>query len=79
MIPLKSFLNTCFFLNEKFKKSEKNRPAVRVELGAFGSIVRCVTDGATRVHTYDGIFYQYKDKEYALRINIEFLSKQMYT
>ena len=33
---------------------------VRVEPGAFGSVVRCVTDGATRVHTIVWTFKLYK-------------------
>ena len=58
------------------KNEKKNRPAVRAELGAVG---RCVTDGATRLHTHNEIFYQYKDRKYTLRtlenFYIEFLSK----
>ena len=41
----------------------KNKRAVGVEPVAVG----CVTDGATRVLWYHGIFYWYKDRKYALR------------
>ena len=34
----------------KFIKNEENQPAV-VEQGAFRSVVRCITDGTTRVYT----------------------------
>ena len=42
-------INT-FFKNMKFIKNEENQPAV-VEQGAFKSVVRCITDGTTRVYT----------------------------
>ena len=57
------------------KERKKNPPAVGLEPGAFGYAVRCVTDGATRVHTYTGIFHQYKNRKYALRTFRKFLSK----
>ena len=47
---------------------KENHPAVRVESGTFGSVVRCVTDGSIHlVHRFDGIFNRYKDRENAPR------------
>ena len=40
---------------------------MRVEPEAFGSVCRCVTDGATRVRTNIGKFNLYKEKKYAQR------------
>ena len=44
----------------RLKKKKKN--IFVVEPGAFRSVVRCVTDGVTRVHIHDWIFNRYKDK-----------------
>ena len=38
----------------KFNKHEKKTAdAIGVEPGTFGSVERCVTDGATRLHIYE--------------------------
>ena len=66
MIALKSFLNSVF-LNEILKKNGKKIPTVRVNPWAFEFVVRCVTDGANRVHVVNGILNQYKDRKYILR------------
>ena len=57
-------LKYCFF-KRKFKKTKESLPAVRVDLGAFGSVVGCVTDEATRTHT-DADFLIYIKKESTL-------------
>ena len=48
----------------KINLKKKRKNAARVELGAFGSVIRCVTNGATRdrTHTF-GIFYLYTEEK----------------
>ena len=64
LIALKSFLNTVvFFLNEILKKKLRQKPPrVRVELGAFGSVV-----GALTIELLGNI----STMEYLININIE--------
>ena len=59
-------LKYCFF-EWNFTKRKKTKPnyTVRVEPGAFGSVVS--TDEDTRVHIDDGILNPYKDRKYTLR------------
>ena len=50
-----------------FKKEKKNQNST------VGSVVRCVTDGATWVHINSGTFDLYKERKYALRTMGKFL------
>ena len=47
------------------KKYKKKLPVAWVEVGAFETVDRCVTDRATRTHTFNGISKQYKEGKYA--------------
>ena len=47
---------------------EKSLPAARLEPVAFGFVVRCLTDGAIRLHMFNGILNIYKEGKHALRI-----------
>ena len=58
-------LLVVFFI--EIRNRTKTHTAVRVEEESLGTVVRCVTTGATRVHIDNGIFNQYKERKYALR------------
>ena len=45
----------------KLKKPGKSLPAARLESVAFGFVVRCLTDGAIRLHIFNGIFNKYRE------------------
>ena len=61
----------CFFLENEIKK--KSLPVARVEIGAFGSIVRCEPDWYYRIHTLFWILNLYKERKYAWRTLWKFL------